>query len=246
MRSIIQPLLRRSAADHTLDWLRFRLDTFPRAMPWIRPVDYQELPWVGLNVRHAYRTQALATRWDAMAVVIEETGCSNAVDIGSNSGWFVFKLAERDIPAVGVDGDERLIRISQYARRRLQQANAGFLLMSVDPRTVRLVPGADCTILLSVWHHFVRDHGLEAATAMLAQLWRNTGKVLFFETGESDEMPAWWRLPEMLPDSRTWLERYLADSCDGGDPKQLGWHETTSRDKVVSRRNLFAVVRRGV
>jgi hypothetical protein len=246
MRSAIRPFLRRSAVDNTLDWVRFRLDTFPRAMPGLRPVDYQELPWIGLNLKGAYRTQALGTRWDAMAPAIEELGCTSAVDVGSNSGWFVFKLAERGIPVVGVEGLERLVRISHYARRRLRQPSAGFLLMAVDPDTVSLVPRADCTVLLSVWHHFVRDFGLEAATAMLTSLWNNTAKVLFFETGESDEMPRWWRLPEMLPDSRAWLEHYLTNTCESSDLRHLGWHETTSPKGIVSRRNLFAVVRRGV
>jgi hypothetical protein len=239
----IRAFLRRSAVDRPIDWVRFRLDTFPRALPRIRQVDYQELPEIGLHAKHAYRTQAVRTRWAAMSPLIAESRCTTAVDIGSNSGWFVFTLAGRGITTVGIEGDERLIRISHYARGRLRARSSGFLLMTVDPVTVRLVPRADCTIVLSVWHHLVRDYGLETATTILANLWENTSKVLFFETGESAELSPSWGLPEMEPDSRGWLEHYLSDVCAGGGIRHLGLHETISPEGIVSRRNLFGVVR---
>jgi SAM-dependent methyltransferase len=243
MREHVRPILRRSAADNAIDWMRFRLDTFPRSMPKLKPPDYQELPWIGLHVEHAYRPEATTSRWNAMAPVVEELGCSTAVDVGCNTGWFPFSLAERGVASVGIDGDERLLRIAQYAMRRLPQFDVGFLHLLVSPRTVSLVPHADCTVLLSVWHHFVRDYGLETAGDLLGSLWEGTQKVLFFETGESAEMPASWRLPAMEPDSRGWLESYLSDVCPGSELRHLGWHKTTSPSGMVHQRNLIAVVR---
>ena len=78
-----------------------------------------------------------------------------------------------------------------------------------------MLPAADCVLLLSVWHHFVREWGLEAATEMLDAIWEKTGKLLFFETGEN-EMPPRCRLPPMVPDARSWLTDFLRRNLRGG------------------------------
>jgi hypothetical protein len=114
--------------------------------------------------------------------------------------------------------------------------------MSVTPSTVGFLPAVDCVLLLSIWHHFVRQWGVEAATEMLAEIWEKTGRLLFFETGE-DEMPASWRLPPMLPDARRWLTGFLGDVCVGASIVHLGLHDALSPDDEPCRRNLFVVVR---
>ena len=53
------------------------------------------------------------------------------------------------------------------AVRRSGLENVGVLALALTPENVVAVPGADCTICLSVWHHFVRHNGLERATEML-------------------------------------------------------------------------------
>jgi hypothetical protein len=233
---------RRKPADDLLDWLRFRLDTFPRSLPkQFHRVDYQELPWIDLRVKESYRSAALQTRWQAMLPVIKAEGIRTAVDIGSNSGWFVFSFADLGIPAVGLEGDTRLARVALYTRKTVHRKMVGILVMELTPANVTLAPSADCSLVLSVWHHFVRDHGLEDATAMLATIWGNTRKVLFFETAE--EMPASWRLPDMSPEPRVWLSDYLEQTCRDSRIVHLGVHETVSPENVRLERNLFAVVR---
>jgi hypothetical protein len=49
---------------------------------------------------------------------------------------------------------------------------------------------------------------------LLGMIWDRTGKVLFFDSGE-DEMTPDFELPEMTPDSRSWLAGYLAETCEG-------------------------------
>jgi hypothetical protein len=232
---------RRKPIDDVLDWIRFRADTFPRRMPRLRPIDYQAIPWIGLHVEEGYRPDALRTRWDRMLPVIKECDVRSAVDIGSNSGWFPLSFSDLGIPSVGVEGDVRLVRIALYARKQTDPAAVSILAMQLTPQNVSLIPNSECTLLLSVWHHLVRDYGLEAATEMLRTIWRGTGKVLFFETAE--EMPKSWRLPEMTPEPRAWLSRYLSETCNGSRLIHLGVHETVSPEKVKRERNLFAVVR---
>jgi hypothetical protein len=232
---------RRKPIDDLLDWIRFRADTFPRRMPRLHRVDYQAIPWIGLNVEKGYRPDALRTRWEAMLPVIKECDVRSAVDIGTNSGWFPLSFADLGIPSIGVEGDVRLVRIALYARKRTDPTAVSILAMHLTPQNVSLVPGAECTLLLSVWHHLVRDYGLESATEMLGTIWGGTRKVLFFETAE--EMPKSWRLPEMTPAAQAWLSTYLTETCSGSRVIHLGVHETVSPEKVRRERNLFAIVR---
>jgi hypothetical protein len=113
------------------------------------------------------------------------------------------------------------------------------LAMKVTPDTVSLVPAADCTLFLAVWHHIVRRQGQDAADRVLRQLWSGTSRILFFETGEIDEMPPYYQLPQMLPTAEEWIGEHLARLCPGGEVRHLGLHQSSS----AYARNLFAVIR---
>jgi hypothetical protein len=174
---------------------------------------------------------------------IDDLDVQSAVDIGANIGWFVFAFDALGIPAVGVEREARSVRIALYARQRTPQpSRASFLVLDLDPTTLRFVPPADCVVCLSVWHHFVRDVGLEPATRMLRGIWERTNKVLFFETGEN-EMPLSWGLPRMEPDSATWLTSYLEETCTGSRIVHLGRHDAGLDGATTAMRNLFAIVR---
>ena len=84
-----------------------------------------------------------------------------------------------------------------------------------------MIPPADATIFLSLWHHFVKAAGLEEATDITRKIWDGTEKVMIFDTGEN-EMDESFRLPKMLPDARTWLEDYLHRRVAGYHVEHLG------------------------
>jgi hypothetical protein len=128
------------------------------------------------------------------------------------------------------------------AIRRSGLRNVGLLGLELREDTVAMVPPGDCSVFLSVWHHLVRDAGLSGATAITGRLWERTGKVMFFDTGE-DEMPEAFGLPAMTPDPRSWLTRYLAETCPGSEVRHLGTHAAFDADGEPCRRNLFAVIR---
>jgi len=248
LKSSVRALLRRQPVDDLLDWVRFRIDTFPRSLAWLRPLalpelqesTYHELPWVG--VRGGRRAESTKTRWEEIAPFIEAHGVRSAVDIGSSAGWFGFKLAERGVPTIAVERSPRGLRLGLYTRKKTGLDEVNFLAMEVKPTTVGLLPAADCLLLLSVWHHFVREWGFEEATEMLAGIWEKTGRLLFFETGE-DEMPTSWQLPPMVPDARSWLTDFLAEVCTGSSIVHLGLHDALGPDNEPCRRNLFVAVR---
>jgi hypothetical protein len=228
----VRRLLRRDRLDGALDWVRYKLDSATLPRRWCQP-----LPSLGLS-----SDKGVESRWTAMLPLLDELQPETAVDVGSNVGWFPLKLGERGIPTIGIEGAAPLYRISLYAVHRSGAKNVGVLALWVTPETARLLPAGDCVLVLAVWHHLVRDFGLEEATAILRTIWEKTGRVLFFDTGEA-EMPPEFALPPLEPDARTWLEDYLQTTCAGGRVEHLGLHEARAPDGTPVERNLFAVVR---
>jgi SAM-dependent methyltransferase len=224
-----------------LDWLRFRLDTFPRSprLQRVVPPDHQALPWLDVPGKRAAGSDS---RWEAIAPVLERAGARTALDLGCNVGFFTVKLAQAGIAAVGVESHPTFYRTALYARRQLRLSNVGILVLGLAPETVELLPEVDAVLFLALWHHLVRSHGLDEATSMLETIWART-RVLVFETGEN-ELPGSYGLPPMTPDAGTWLAEFLGRTCEGGDVAHLGMHAAVAPDGSECSRNLFAVVRR--
>ena len=116
----------------------------------------------------------------------------------------------------------------------------------VDEKTSAYLPQSDVSLCLSIWHHWVRLLGIEAATAILGTLWKGTRKALFFETGEN-EMPEHYGLPFKDNNSKVWIEDYLNSTCDGGRVLHLGQFAAFAPGRDESdgkvKRNLYGVVR---
>jgi SAM-dependent methyltransferase len=242
-RSFVDGLVAgRRRIDETLDWVRFRLDTFPRSGPLRRTssVGYQPLPWVHAPGR---RTEGSESRWEAISGLLASPPIRSALDVGCNMGYFTILLAERGIPTIGVERRPTAYRTALYAMRKAAARNAGILTLSVEPETLHLLPGADLVLCLAVWHHLVNEFGPATADAMLEEIWAHSRRVLVFETGES-ETPAEYGLPAMEPDPRAWIERHLRRVCPGGDVVHLGRHSAPRPGGGTCMRNLFAVVRR--
>ena len=244
----VRRLLTRKYLDGALDRLRFRLDTSPRSVSWLRwlPLPeihagaYHDLPWVGID--SGRRGDGSGARLEVMKPVLSELGVTSAVDIGSSVGWFTFTLTELGIPTVGVERDPRALRSALYVRSRAKLNDASFVVADLTKDNLRAVPHADCFLVLSIWHHWVREFGLADATAIVEGLWAMSSKVLFFDTGEN-EMPASWNLPAMLPDPDTWLATYLTETCTGSTVRNLGRFDALGPNNEPCQRSLLAVVR---
>jgi hypothetical protein len=233
---------RSSDVNAFLDWLRFRLDTFPRS-PWFQRLmlpDHQALPSLGVPGRRAAGSDS---RWAAIAPLLDEVHAHTALDLGCNVGFFTFQMAHAGISAIGVESHPTFYRTALYSTRQLGARNVGILVLTLAPETVGLLPAADAVLFMALWHHLVRSHGLQGASSMLETVWARTKKVLVFETGEN-EMPASYGLPRMTPDAGTWLTNFLARTCEGADVAHLGMHAAVGPDGAECERNLFAVVRR--
>jgi hypothetical protein len=228
--------VRREAVDAVVDRLRFHIDTFPFGL-------YQ--PVSSLPGARATRARGSETRWQAMRPVLEANGVGSAIDLGACEGYFSLMLAETGVSTIAVEGKPANYRTTLYAVRRSGRENIGVLALALTPENLDLMPSADCVLCLSIWHHFVRAYGLDAATAMLEAIWRKTGVVMFFDTGEAEMTPD-YGLPEMGPDPRSWLEDYLSRTCAGGRIEHLGRHRAFDPEGGTVERNLFAIVRNAV
>jgi hypothetical protein len=165
------------------------------------------------------------------------------MDVGCNLGYFTIRLAESGIPTVGVERNATNYRSALYAIKKAAASDASILTMSVEPRTVGLLPSADLVLCLAVWHHLVHDFGAETADTMLTTLWARTRRALVFETGQT-ETPSEYRLPAMEPDARTWITAHLLETCPGGEVMHLGRHSAPRPGGGTCSRHLFAVIRR--
>ena len=231
---LLRRLVSRRQLDEWIDLLRLKLDSFPRGR-------YQ--PIAALPGRVAKRADGSRSRWQAIEPVVRDLGVRTAVDIGAAEGFFSIQLGELGVTTVALEAAPPNQRTTLLAVRRSRLDNVGLLAFELRDDTVEMVPPADCTIFLSVWHHLVRDNGLELATSLTERVWARTGKVMFFDTGE-DEMSPSFGLPKMTPEPRAWLERYLSSTCPGAEVRHLGAHGAFDDDGNPCRRNLFAVVRR--
>lgn len=234
LKTALKPIVNRDAFDDALDRLRFRIDTFPNGL--YQPVS--SLP------KRAARGVGSESRWSAISPVVRAEGVRSAVDIGACEGYFSIELAAAGVPTIAVESHPANVRTALLAARRSGTSDVGVLALKVTPSNVRTLPAADCVLCLSIWHHFVRNYGLDQATAMLESMWQQTRKVLIFDTGET-EMTLDYGLPPMVPEPRSWLTAYLAATCSGSRIDHLGRHRAFDPFGNPCERNLFAVIRTG-
>ncbi len=230
---LIRRVVSRDSVDAGIDLLRLRLDTFPHGR--YQPIE--ALP--GGTIKRADGT---LSRWEAMRPIVDELQIESAVDIGANEGFFAIQLGLLGVPTVAVESAPTAYRTALLAIRRSGLENVGVLTLGVNAGTADLMPGADATVFLSLWHHLVKMQGLATATAITSRLWQGTRRAMFFDTGEAEMDPS-FGLPAMEPDSETWLTGYLSDVCPGSEVRHLGRHAAFDSSGNPCERNLFALVR---
>ncbi len=243
----------RAAVRRRLEGLLFRIETTQYLLD--RPaLDYQPLPWAGVPSARL-RGDATLARWQAMRPRLASNRpgtCPNAasarpvaVDVGCCYGYFTVQLAELGYQSIGIDLDPRCIRIARLATPERLRSRCSYVETVISPDHLPTPATADCTLALSVWHHWVQAHGLEAATGILRTLWERTSRVMFFESGEG-EVTEEFRLPFSAETARIWLTSYLHDICAGGRVELIAEHRVGSfahyADTSV-KRGLFIVTR---
>lgn len=164
---------------------------------------YQPIPQAKIHLKNKEQQNRVVGRWEAIKEQLPE-GKMSVMDIGCNSGYYCFQLAELGHFSLGVEASPPFHLLSMHAKEVIGLNNTAFAKMFVDPENVDSLPKTDCVILLAVFHHWCRAFGSEAAIKMLETVFKNTSKVMFFETGESGDNYA-KHLPDMGESPETWL-----------------------------------------
>ncbi|MGB5716063.1 MAG: hypothetical protein WBN81_03115 [Gammaproteobacteria bacterium] len=195
---------------------------------------YQPMPWIGLKTRK--RDESTLQRWQAIENNLGiEAG--TAMDIGSNLGHFVLRLAEKGFFSIGIDMAYGNVKIAQYAQRKAGIENATFSVMAITPENVNRLPAVDVLVFFSVWHHWIVAYGHEKALDMLRVIWGKTRHVMFFETGEDSEI----RLLNITAIPADWVRTQLERACPDATIRVIGKFDRGAHQEIRQARTLFAV-----
>jgi hypothetical protein len=197
---------------------------------------YQPLPELKMSPRK--RGDSTISRWEAIEKCLT-TDMKSAKDVGANLGYFLFRLQEKGIFALGVESEQKPVEISQLAQRKFQLEGLAFSKLVVAPKNIKSLPTTDITISTAVWHHWIRDYGYEEALKMLGSLWNSTQKIMFFESGEDSEI---YSLDIKKPPG-DWVREQLEKICNDSKIIELGKFKGADNKKNNLKRSLFAVYR---
>lgn len=233
----------RAGVRRRLEGLLLRLETTQYLLD-SPALDYQPLPWAGVPTARV-RGDATLARWEDMRRRLPHGEDGVAVDVGCCYGYFTVQLAELGYRCIGIDLDPRCIRIARLATPERLRCRCSYVETVISPGHIPTPAVAECTLALSVWHHWVQSHGLDAASGILRTLWERTRGVMFFESGEGEVVEE-FKLPFSAETARAWLTDYLRDTCIGGRVELIGEHRVGSFSHyadVSVRRGLFMLTR---
>ena len=186
-----------------------------RLAEFLKLIDfYQPLPDVGLG--RSADSPRIRERLEAIKKHLP-AGKLSGLDIGCNVGFYTFELAKLGHFMMAFEPLKPAYFIAQFAKEKVQAKNTAFSDMRLTPSTVQLLPRADFTILMAVFHHWCRIYGPDNGLAMLRTVILKTESVLFFETGRTDQADSsdFEPRPELGADVEGWLPAFaLENGCE--------------------------------
>ncbi len=166
-----------------------------------------------------------------------------ALDLGCNIGYFSFNMARNNADhVVGIELERGPVLVAEKLKILGRVGNVGFLNSTITDRNVDLLGEYDVILFLSVFHHIVYAHGMDAAKYVLSALINKSRKALYFETGQGDQgfgKMAGYMPKIMKEDARDYCTDLLLE-CGAGNIQLLG--ETPLKNGVS--RLLFKVLKR--
>jgi hypothetical protein len=114
------------------------------------------------------------------------------LDIGSQIGYFVFKMAEMGYYSIGIEQNSNSVHYARTLANYLKMDNVSFSQLELNPTTVKSLPKFDVISILNVYHHLLHFQGRKNADSIMKTLASKTNKVLFFESGQPEEKGLYW------------------------------------------------------
>jgi SAM-dependent methyltransferase len=194
-------------------------------------------PIFGNEKIDSLRYSGTINRWVAIQKELGDS-VGSALDIGCNNGFFSFSLARKGYICLGIESTRFVYYICNLIKEINSLDNAIFLKAKLE-EIIGLLPQFDVTLFLSLFHHFVRLYGFNQATSIVVQLLAKTNRVMFFETGQSNEVCTSWSryMPDMGSVPKLWIQNYLL----GLGVKYVKWLGDFETHLSSIPRSLFAV-----
>lgn len=128
----------------------------------------------------------LDQRWEIMRPHVSESD-SNLLDIGCAEGALMERFANLGLFCIGMEASE--VRVAQAQKLIDSNENAVVLNMTVGPNQIDNLPHFNIILLLTVYHHWIRNYGFDDAEDMLQTLVVKSDKLYFEPPGEKLNHP---------------------------------------------------------
>ena len=150
-------------------------------------------------------------RLETIIKSLEFNRINSYLDIGSQFGFFIFKLAETyPIIAHGIEMDEISYRYSVALNILNECKRVSFNNFYLTPESAEKLPKYDLISFLNVFHHIVHFDNFDAACKIMKILSKKC-KYFVFETGQYNEKGYYWSedLKFMGDNPDKWVKEYL-------------------------------------
>jgi hypothetical protein len=212
-----------------MSWLEGRRELY-------QPIDSPELEKEWILVRRctdrlAYMT-AFLSRLGMMG-----SGSLKYLDVGSCYGWFVSEMLRLGFDAWGMERD----RLAPVLGEAMYSLDRHRVLVGDCADLLKGYPVTDVVSCFSVVHHFAAGQGSCSAEELIARISKVTGRVLFFDSGESHEA---WFADSLRGWSPDFIQDWLRSHTDFDEIHRLGTdHDAVAPFQDNYGRTLFACVR---
>ena len=152
-------------------------------------------------------------RIDVIKANIDLSKVSTYLDIGSQLGYFVYKINETNnsIFSTGIEMNKVSYVYSLLIGILNNSTNTSFVNMELTSETVKNIHCFDVISYLNVFHHIVHFKGFEEADNIMNVLYKKTNTYFIFETGQYNEKGHYWTndLSFMEDTPIKWIIEYL-------------------------------------
>jgi SAM-dependent methyltransferase len=171
---------------------------------------YQPIPFKEFNRIGSDRNCDI--RWNLIKKYLFD--CKNMIDLGCNTGYYVFESSKIGIYSTGIDNYIYNIEMANELATLYMIKKVSFKYGDIDSNLTKSLPIHDACIFFSVFHHLVHSYGFLEADEVMKNIYSLTKKYLFFETGQYNENTKYpWRddLQFMGKDPEAWIFNYLQE-----------------------------------
>ena len=142
---------------------------------------------------------------------------------------------------IGIEKNIPEFLYSSALASTLSLSNLSFYRLKVDTATIESFPKTDVVLCLSIFHHWVKQYGVDNALIMLRSACSKAQTAFVFDTAQPEELDTQWPpyLSFMKPSGPEWINDYLL-SCGFSTVHNVGEFKTSISS---ANRSLFIALR---